>query len=42
MFGRDHENKLGIEEANFQIQGKDDIEKVLQLYKAQTSIYIRG
>lgn len=42
MFGRDHQKKSGIEEANFQIEGKDDIEKVLQLYQVQTSIYIRG
>lgn len=42
MFARDHDKKMGVEEANFQVQGKDDIEKVLQLYNIQTSIYIRG
>lgn len=42
MFGRDHDKHLGIEEATFQIEGKDDVEKVLQLYDIRTSIYIRG
>lgn len=42
MFARDHDKKMGIEEANFQSQGRDDIEKVLQLYNEQTSVYIRG
>jgi hypothetical protein len=39
MFGRDHKNKMGIEEAIF---GRDDVEKLLQLYNVQTSVYIRG
>lgn len=42
MFGRDHDKHMGIEEANFKIEGKDDVEKVLQRYDIQTSIYVRG
>ena len=42
MFGRDHDKKMGIEVANFQVQGRDDVEEVLQLYNNETAIYIRG
>ena len=42
MFGRDHDKEMGIEEANFTVDGKDDIEKVLQRYDIKMSIYVRG
>ena len=42
MIGRDHDKTMGIEEANFTVKGKDDVEKVLQRYDIKTSIYIRG
>ena len=42
MIGRDHDKKMGIEEATFNIHGRDDVEKVLQLYDIKTAVYIRG
>ena len=42
VIGRDHEKKKGIEEASFKVEGKDDVEKVLQRYDIQRAIYVRG
>ena len=43
MLGRDHDKKMGIEEATFDISdGKRDVEKVLQRYDLQKAVYVRG
>ena len=42
MIGRDHDKKMGIEEAMFDVDGKSDVEKVLQRYDLKMAIYVRG
>ena len=42
VMGRDHDKKMGVEEASFEIHNVDDVEKVIQRYDIKTAVYVRG